>query len=236
MDEKIIQEQLNKLSPDYKSFVESDFTELTALAFAEDLDLNEQQVGVFENGLMLYLLFFLSKAQFAGFLTTECNIPARDAQLVVAAISSGLPPVVAAGLDQFEELLKNERAGAHDDTPAETQTPVDTNPETSTTPATTTPQDKQPTAEPTPVVTQPTTPPELTTQTPQTESVSAPESTTPDTPPEQVVKPIRTMKEDMDHVHGYGAYRKMFPDAEDDDEKVIQASSQDDVLSSKKTE
>lgn len=50
---------------------------------------------------------------------------------------------------------------------------------------------------------------------------------------EAVVRPLRTMEADMDRIHGYGAYRKMFPDAEvnnSDDGEVVHAAPQDEVL------
>ena len=50
---------------------------------------------------------------------------------------------------------------------------------------------------------------------------------------ESVVQPLRTMEADMDRIHGYGAYRKMFPgegEASEEGEGVVHAASQDEVL------
>lgn len=54
------------------------------------------------------------------------------------------------------------------------------------------------------------------------------------------VQPLRTMEGDMDKIHGYGAYRKMYPDAPQSQsadvqtpstqEAVVHATSQDDTL------
>jgi hypothetical protein len=52
--------------------------------------------------------------------------------------------------------------------------------------------------------------------------------------PEQavVIDPMRTMEADVDRIHGYGAYRELYPDA-GDGEEPIHRTSQDDVLSRK---
>jgi len=62
----------------------------------------------------------------------------------------------------------------------------------------------------------------------------------PTTPSEQTdiekVKPMRTMEEDMDRVHGYGAYRAQFPDEAQEIEhveEVIRSASQEDILKEK---
>lgn len=53
---------------------------------------------------------------------------------------------------------------------------------------------------------------------------------------EAPVLPIRTMEEDMDKLHGYGAYRKLYSgttaagDGSHEDENVIRATPQDEVL------
>lgn len=232
MDEKMIQDQINKLSSDYKAFVESDITEMTARIFGQKLGLEGKQIEVFENGLMLYLLFFLNKQQFAGFLTTECNIPARDANLTVAAIHSGLPKAVADGLDEFEVLVREQRKLPGDEA-------VET--EMQNTPETVTSEETGASTAPAPVP-KPIVDPSLVSAPLQGEPEPAapatpPSASAPATPPpasgEQVVQPIRTMQADMDHIHGYGAYRKMFPDADTAEENVVHAASQDDVLGKK---
>lgn len=217
MDEKMIQEQMNKLSSDYKAFVESDFAEMTARIFGQKLGLERKQIDIFENGLMLYLLFFLSREQFAGFITTECNIPGRDARLAVAAIHSGLPKAVADGLDEFEVLVREQRKFSGDEEEAEigAETQLQGVPEPATPPS----------PPPKPIVD-----PSLVSAPLQGEPEPSTPAARPSAPGEQVVQPIRTMQADMDHIHGYGAYRKMFPDADTAEENVVHAASQDDVL------
>ncbi|MDC1205585.1 hypothetical protein N8083_01935 [Candidatus Pacebacteria bacterium] len=69
---------------------------------------------------------------------------------------------------------------------------------------------------------------------------------------EPVVQPLRTMEEDVDKIHGYGAYRKIYPDGEaqsdipnvepstldqqppvSEEERVVQATPQEEMLGEK---
>lgn len=74
---------------------------------------------------------------------------------------------------------------------------------------------------------------------------------TPTTADEQEVKAVRTMEQDMDNVHGYGAYRKMFPEEDaaanketqkpeqpakkQDTNTYVPATSQDELLQKRQT-
>lgn len=53
----------------------------------------------------------------------------------------------------------------------------------------------------------------------QTQSKQEPES-------KSVIDPMRTMQEDVDRIHGYGAYRELYPDAPSDEEPVHRTSQE----------
>ena len=104
MDDPIVQERLQQLAPEYRAFIESDYAEMTAKVFGEKLVLTKEHIDIFENGLLLYLLLFINKAELATFLSTYCEVPVTKAEEIVASINLGLPEAVFTALSEFEDM------------------------------------------------------------------------------------------------------------------------------------
>lgn len=105
MYDKIIQERLAMLSPEYTEVVMSDLAEITTNAFAPALGLDEEKTVVFENGFLMFLLFFMNEQRFAQYLVSECAITESQASQTVADILAALPPdLVSAMRSNFSQL------------------------------------------------------------------------------------------------------------------------------------
>lgn len=210
MDDPIINGRLSIMTPEYRELALGEFAEITADIFGSERNIHEQKKVVLENGIRLYLLAFLDLNDLEDFIGTECGLSPEAARQLTETIRSSLPPGVEKGLDEAYRALTPPVPGV--------------TPQPATGVATSNPPQEASTQQP--VATQPVTAkPELS-STPLT-SATTPPQTHQNT--ESVVKPLRTMAADVDNIHGYGAYRKMFPDDEED-EKVVHATSQDDVL------
>jgi len=66
---------------------------------------------------------------------------------------------------------------------------------------------------------------------PNTTAVEVPSSAAVDT---ETIPPLRTMEVDVDRVHGYGAYRELYPHEASSDSEPVYTTSQEDALARKK--
>ncbi len=94
MNDQLIAGRLQELSPEYRSYLESEHLSLICSTFAESFALNEQATTVLENGFYFHLLFFLTKEQFAAWCTSECGIEEKETPDLVQAMIIALPEEV----------------------------------------------------------------------------------------------------------------------------------------------
>lgn len=115
MPQNIIKQRLAVLTPEYRDFVMSEYPYITTEIFGSQFRLNRDQMIVFENGLMLYLLVFLSKYELEEFLISECQIPIIATVDVVETIIGGLPRTMADMLKTLSlELREKEESPIQD--------------------------------------------------------------------------------------------------------------------------
>lgn len=83
--------RLSLLSPDYKSFVESGFAIETATILGSKEEFDDAQVTIFNNAIILFLLFFFNLPELVSFLASECSTSNEKATLLAGAVINLLP-------------------------------------------------------------------------------------------------------------------------------------------------
>lgn len=156
-------------------------------------------------------------AELAGLLVSDAGLTTTTADQVMTALESLLQPVVdhEQGRDLTEDTAQTPDPAILDAAAKSETVSADTAPAPAPAPA---PQPASVVPAPTATGTQP---------------ASAP---APDLDP-HAVQPMRTMGDDVSRVHGYGAYRKLFPDETGrttDDDGAIRSAGQDDLLGQQK--
>ena len=117
MPQELIQKRLAALTPEYRDFVVSDFSQMTTNIFGTQLHLGTSGRVIFENGLMLYLLLFLSEYELMGFFISECDIPIITATNLVKTIVGGLPQSMTEVIHTLSlELRTEEKSPVQDKT------------------------------------------------------------------------------------------------------------------------
>lgn len=106
--ESLITNQIAALGSTYRAFVESEYVETTAAAFAEALQLTGRQVEVLENALTLYLLLIFSREDVIDFLTRNCDLSPSDTESLWTAVEATLPDGVAAAIETTRNLGEGE--------------------------------------------------------------------------------------------------------------------------------
>ncbi len=91
MNDSILAQRLKFLTPEYRTFILSDFTKNVARSFGEALDFSPDQIIVFDNALALYLMFFLSEAELYEFVSLECGVPREKITPALTAIIHSFP-------------------------------------------------------------------------------------------------------------------------------------------------
>ncbi len=91
MDDPIIQNRILSLDPSYQEFVMSDFISTASHELAAVGELSEQDRIILSNGLLLYMLYFLTSDSLIGFLVDNDFDPSQAAALV-GAYKEILPP------------------------------------------------------------------------------------------------------------------------------------------------
>lgn len=91
MIDPIIETRFKELPPSYQSFVASDFPSDIAEAFALSLKLTSTQIDIFENGLILYLLFFFTQAELVEYIVENTGADLAETTGVISVICKHLP-------------------------------------------------------------------------------------------------------------------------------------------------
>lgn len=106
MPQEIITSRLSQLSPQYRSFIESDFVSDITTTFGEASGFNERQTEILENALTFYLLFFMSETDTVSFISRNCDISPSDAGVlfsgILASLPEGIDTMVRAQFSQME--------------------------------------------------------------------------------------------------------------------------------------
>ena len=215
-------QKMDALIAERISILPEEITEIFTLGILDDTlaklgsssNLSLVQKRILETEVSLVLLLFLPKTGFTERITEALEISHAEAESIASLIEEEIFFLV-------DDILEEVDASFNGNKMTSPRTPPTTETQTPTAPA-------QPSISSTPLTTstpeQPIAP-----QTPITQAVA--EQNVAEKTAETVVKPLRTMAADVDSIHGYGAYRKMFPDQ--DDEGVVHATSQEDVLKKK---
>lgn len=131
MVDPIIQNRIQTLSPIYKDFVLSDFAENAANVFGVRFDFGEDNIIILENGIAMYLLFFMNKNELIEYVKTDCNLQKDDAVLLIEAILNELPDSMIKGIEETYLAFKQagEQADLIEESDIDAKTPPTANSE-----------------------------------------------------------------------------------------------------------
>lgn len=90
MDTTLIKNRITSLDPDYVAFASS-FAPNAAVTFGDAAGLVDDQLVIFENGILLYLLALLNEEELIEFVNQECTLEASRARQVVYGLIASLP-------------------------------------------------------------------------------------------------------------------------------------------------
>ncbi len=91
MNDPILTNLRQTFTPEYRDFVESEYTTEAARTLGGPAQLTAEQVSILENGFMLYLHFVLSDEELVKFLINYARIGTSTAQELVMVFKSTLP-------------------------------------------------------------------------------------------------------------------------------------------------
>jgi hypothetical protein len=91
MPQEIITTRLAELSPNYRDFIESDFTGEAAQTFGEASGFDQRKIEILENAFAFYLLLFFDEQITISFIARNCDISEEDATLLFTAMRATLP-------------------------------------------------------------------------------------------------------------------------------------------------
>ncbi len=94
MNDQLIEERLGQLTPEYRSYLESDHLTLICTTFASTFTEDEKRIDVLENGFYFHLLFFFTKDQLIAWCVRECGVTGDTAPGLVEAMILALPPEI----------------------------------------------------------------------------------------------------------------------------------------------
>ena len=106
MPQEIITNRIAQLSPQYRNFIESEFTTEVANSFGEASGFDERRIEILENALTFYLLFLLSEEDTVAFISRNCGLSLDDASIlfsgIVISLPEGVDALVRAQFSQME--------------------------------------------------------------------------------------------------------------------------------------
>ena len=108
MPEELIQTRLAALTPEYRSFVEGDFTTEVSISFGEAREFTERKMEILENALMFYLLFFFSQEETVDFISQNCNLSRAQALELFLAIKTTIPETIRCSIESGYYILNNQ--------------------------------------------------------------------------------------------------------------------------------
>jgi len=101
MTDSSIAERFKELPDSYRSFVASAYPREVAEVFAPSLNLTPPQIDTLEDGLILYLLFFLNESELVEYVLENTGANVTDTNAVISTICRNLPEF--ANHDAYEE-------------------------------------------------------------------------------------------------------------------------------------
>lgn len=117
MLDPIVENRIAELDPNYVDFVFGNESVKATDQYAEINQLNENKSAVLENGVVLFLLFFLDKPDLKDFFTNEGELNAEEAELLVEEVIMSLP-------DNIKNFHENNRKLIFENKKAEEESPV----------------------------------------------------------------------------------------------------------------
>ena len=105
MDDQIITEQLEFLSPEYREWLKSGYIENAAADIALSNNLDEEKTVELENGVTLYFLLLLNRVELVEYLVTKVELEEMAAK---AAVQKVLQPLPAKFIQKHEQLLSGQ--------------------------------------------------------------------------------------------------------------------------------
>jgi hypothetical protein len=91
MDDQLIDERIQNLTPEYLDFFGSGFAEEAVEIFSESAGLTGRNKEILQNSFFLYLLFFLDESSTIEFISNNCGLSAEEAGDVFYAFTASLP-------------------------------------------------------------------------------------------------------------------------------------------------
>jgi hypothetical protein len=116
MDQQhLIEDRLRLVPPLLRAYIQSEEPTVLAETFASTYEFDDIKIAVLENGIVLFLLGLLDRPMLASFISTECRLPAAEANTLVAGIVQVLPQdirLMVGGLLIDEDTLASEISAA----------------------------------------------------------------------------------------------------------------------------
>jgi len=105
MPNEIINQRIEELEPTYRDYILSDEINDIAAEFSEAHGLDEDQATSLETGIFLFLLFFINKDSFTGFIVENCNLEDESAGILTEAILMIIPANIREMHQKTTELV-----------------------------------------------------------------------------------------------------------------------------------
>lgn len=102
---ELIQERVNNLEENYRNFIQSGEVSKISEAFSTFHNFDEETAVFFENGVFLYLIFFMTEESFINYLISDCLLNRNDATLLTIAVKKSLPGYIQASFEATQEAL-----------------------------------------------------------------------------------------------------------------------------------
>ncbi len=91
MNDTLIAERVKTLDPEYVKFLQGDFINAVSEQIATTIGFTEEQMDILNNGLTLYLLFFINLDELTAFIGRECEVSTEQADEITHVFVSCLP-------------------------------------------------------------------------------------------------------------------------------------------------
>ncbi len=96
MPNQQLQERIQELEPLYREYILSDDIAEIAKEFSEVHGFDETNANLLENGIFLFMLFFINKKTLVDFIVKNCRLEQHEAAVLVEAIIMSVPDNIRA--------------------------------------------------------------------------------------------------------------------------------------------
>ena len=109
---ELIKDRINDLEPSYREFIVNGSLAEIAQNFITAQNFDEDTGIIFENGLVLFMIFFLSQETFTNYLISDCLLERHDATLLAEAVKLALPSEIRNAFEVTQKAIDDEEARA----------------------------------------------------------------------------------------------------------------------------